>query len=159
MRIPHSRPQQEQQQGRRVLQQERQPDRGMLPPPGAQQLTSPHSPGQHTLTKQMTSLCLSAQAHSGELCSQQVCCPCSSGRSPHSFGCRVYSAGEAGPVIFCLHGAGYTGLTWSMLAARLKDRWGSAQLPHRAIQGASWHMLLQVPALQSTLGTFTVGFG
>ena len=109
-----------------MLQQKRQLHRKtLLSPPGAHQLISPRSPGQHISTKRMTSLCLSAQALSGELCSK--CCtnaaqPRSSGSRPHSFGCRVYSAGESGPVIFCLHGAGYTGLTWSMLAARLKDR-------------------------------------
>jgi len=33
---------------------------------------------------------------------------------------NVYSAGSAGPVLLCLHGGGYTGLTWSLVAAKLK---------------------------------------
>mmetsp|Transcript_17995 Transcript_17995/g.32030 ORF Transcript_17995/g.32030 Transcript_17995/m.32030 type:complete len:382 (-) Transcript_17995:19-1164(-) len=34
---------------------------------------------------------------------------------------RVYTAGSSGPVVFCLHGGGYTGLTWALFAKRLKD--------------------------------------
>lgn len=33
---------------------------------------------------------------------------------------RVYLAGTQGPVIFCLHGGGYSGLTWALLAKQLK---------------------------------------
>lgn len=33
---------------------------------------------------------------------------------------NVYTAGTSGPVIFCLHGGGYTGLTWSLVAKNLK---------------------------------------
>jgi len=33
---------------------------------------------------------------------------------------RVYTAGTSGPVVFCLHGGGYTGLTWALFAAHLK---------------------------------------
>ncbi|KAG2499014.1 hypothetical protein HYH03_003200 [Edaphochlamys debaryana] len=36
---------------------------------------------------------------------------------------NVYSAGEAGPVVLCVHGGGYSGLTWSLVAKRLKDRY------------------------------------
>uniref|UniRef100_A0A1B6D430 Protein phosphatase methylesterase 1 n=1 Tax=Clastoptera arizonana TaxID=38151 RepID=A0A1B6D430_9HEMI len=32
---------------------------------------------------------------------------------------RVYSAGEEGPVVFLLHGGGFSGLTWSLLAKKL----------------------------------------
>jgi hypothetical protein len=35
---------------------------------------------------------------------------------------RVYTAGSEGPVVFCIHGGGYTGLTWSLMAAHLKDK-------------------------------------
>ncbi|CAG9464918.1 unnamed protein product [Pedinophyceae sp. YPF-701] len=33
---------------------------------------------------------------------------------------RVYRAGDEGAVLFCLHGGGYTGLSWSLLARELK---------------------------------------
>eukprot|EP00232_Nephroselmis_pyriformis_P028452 CAMPEP_0182869002 /NCGR_PEP_ID=MMETSP0034_2-20130328/9658_1 /TAXON_ID=156128 /ORGANISM="Nephroselmis pyriformis, Strain CCMP717" /LENGTH=155 /DNA_ID=CAMNT_0025001437 /DNA_START=390 /DNA_END=854 /DNA_ORIENTATION=+ len=37
---------------------------------------------------------------------------------------RLYEAGPAGaPVILCLHGGGYTGLTWGLVAQRLKDKY------------------------------------
>jgi len=36
---------------------------------------------------------------------------------------NVYSTGpEDAPVVMCLHGAGYTGLTWSLVATRLKEK-------------------------------------
>ncbi|KAI3424160.1 hypothetical protein D9Q98_009519 [Chlorella vulgaris] len=35
---------------------------------------------------------------------------------------NVYTAGSSGPVLLCLHGGGYTGLSWSLLAQQLKDR-------------------------------------
>jgi hypothetical protein len=35
---------------------------------------------------------------------------------------RVYLAGSSGAVLFCLHGCGYTGLTWALVAAAVKDR-------------------------------------
>ena len=31
-------------------------------------------------------------------------------------------AGSSGAVLFCLHGCGYTGLTWAAVAAAVKDR-------------------------------------
>lgn len=34
----------------------------------------------------------------------------------------VYTAGSEGAVVLCLHGGGYTGLTWSLVAQRLKAR-------------------------------------
>jgi len=34
---------------------------------------------------------------------------------------NVYLAGSTGPVILCLHGGGYTGLTWAIMASLLKD--------------------------------------
>ena len=37
--------------------------------------------------------------------------------------CRVYLAGTTGPVVFCLHGGGYSGLTWALLAKPLKGRY------------------------------------
>ncbi len=33
---------------------------------------------------------------------------------------RVYLAGSKGAVLFCLHGGGYSGLTWALVAAALK---------------------------------------
>lgn len=36
---------------------------------------------------------------------------------------NVYSAGTKGAVLFLLHGAGYTGLTWSLVAKSLKDKY------------------------------------
>lgn len=33
---------------------------------------------------------------------------------------NVYYAGNQGPVLYCIHGGGYSGLTWAMLAAQLK---------------------------------------
>lgn len=33
---------------------------------------------------------------------------------------RIYQAGTEGPVVFCLHGGGYSGLTWALLAKQLK---------------------------------------
>ena len=40
--------------------------------------------------------------------------------------CRIYTAGAQGPVLFCLHGCGYTGLTWALVAAAVKDRCAAA---------------------------------
>jgi hypothetical protein len=34
----------------------------------------------------------------------------------------TYMAGTAGAVVFCLHGGGYTGLTWSLVAQQLKQQ-------------------------------------
>jgi protein phosphatase methylesterase 1 len=34
---------------------------------------------------------------------------------------NVYLAGSTGPVVLCLHGGGYTGLTWAIMASQLKD--------------------------------------
>ena len=44
--------------------------------------------------------------------------------------CRVYTAGSGSAVLFCLHGCGYTGLTWAAVAAAVKDR--SAQFCSQA---------------------------
>ncbi len=33
----------------------------------------------------------------------------------------MYTAGASGPVVLCVHGGGYTGLTWSLMAHKLKD--------------------------------------
>lgn len=38
---------------------------------------------------------------------------------------RVYMAGSGSAVLFCLHGCGYTGLTWAAVAAAVKDRFAS----------------------------------
>eukprot|EP01025_Chloroclados_australasicus_P032633 TRINITY_DN3306_c0_g2_i1.p1 TRINITY_DN3306_c0_g2~~TRINITY_DN3306_c0_g2_i1.p1 ORF type:complete len:384 (-),score=35.81 TRINITY_DN3306_c0_g2_i1:81-1115(-) len=35
---------------------------------------------------------------------------------------KIYCAGCEGPVIYCVHGGGYTGLTWALLAQNLKHR-------------------------------------
>jgi protein phosphatase methylesterase 1 len=35
---------------------------------------------------------------------------------------NAYSAGSAGAVVLCLHGGGYTGLTWSLVAQQLKQQ-------------------------------------
>lgn len=34
---------------------------------------------------------------------------------------NVYTAGSTGPVLFCIHGGGYTGLTWALIASRMKS--------------------------------------
>lgn len=34
---------------------------------------------------------------------------------------NVYLAGSTGPIVLCLHGGGYTGLTWAIMASQLKD--------------------------------------
>ncbi len=43
-----------------------------------------------------------------------------------SVACRgnftTYLAGDHGAVVFCLHGGGYTGLTWSLVAKQLKQQ-------------------------------------
>lgn len=39
---------------------------------------------------------------------------------------NVYTAGASGAVVLCLHGAGYTGLTWSLVAAALRGRCAAA---------------------------------
>eukprot|EP00878_Enallax_costatus_P021011 GHUV01022228.1.p1 GENE.GHUV01022228.1~~GHUV01022228.1.p1 ORF type:complete len:138 (+),score=11.03 GHUV01022228.1:249-662(+) len=36
---------------------------------------------------------------------------------------NAYTAGSGNAVVFCLHGGGYTGLTWSLVARQLKDRY------------------------------------
>lgn len=33
---------------------------------------------------------------------------------------NIYTAGSTGPVVLCLHGGGYSGLTWALVAARLR---------------------------------------
>lgn len=38
---------------------------------------------------------------------------------------NVYQAGDSGPVVLCLHGGGYTGLSWALFAQQLKDRQAS----------------------------------
>jgi protein phosphatase methylesterase 1 len=35
---------------------------------------------------------------------------------------NVYLAGSQGPIMYLIHGAGYTGLTWSLVAAALRDK-------------------------------------
>ncbi len=35
---------------------------------------------------------------------------------------NVYLAGTKGPIMLLVHGAGYTGLTWSLVAAALRDK-------------------------------------
>lgn len=45
---------------------------------------------------------------------------CASFRRRGSF--TTYQAGSAGAVVFCLHGGGYTGLTWSLVAKQLKQQ-------------------------------------
>lgn len=47
---------------------------------------------------------------------QEVHCP-ERGATFH-----VYTAGSSGPVVLCLHGGGYTGLSWALIARRLKDK-------------------------------------
>ncbi|KAG2439223.1 hypothetical protein HXX76_004585 [Chlamydomonas incerta] len=36
---------------------------------------------------------------------------------------NVYLAGDSGPVVMCIHGGGYSGLTWSLVAKKLKDKY------------------------------------
>ncbi|XP_066348971.1 uncharacterized protein [Miscanthus floridulus] len=35
---------------------------------------------------------------------------------------NVYTAGSEGPVVFCLHGGGYSGLSFALAASRMKDK-------------------------------------
>lgn len=35
---------------------------------------------------------------------------------------HVYSAGTQGPVVFCLHGGGYTGLSFALIAGKMKEK-------------------------------------
>eukprot|EP00884_Botryococcus_braunii_P014509 jgi/Botrbrau1/23059/Bobra.0243s0002.1 len=44
---------------------------------------------------------------------------------------NVYSAGEEGPVIFCLHALGYTGLSWALLAPFLKSKYRIVAMDQR----------------------------
>lgn len=53
-----------------------------------------------------------------------VCCP------SRNAVFNVYIAGSQGPVILCLHGGGYTGLSWSLVAARLL---ASSSVPCRVV--------------------------
>ena len=34
----------------------------------------------------------------------------------------VCGTGSSGPVVLCLHGGGYSGMSWALVAALLKDR-------------------------------------
>jgi uncharacterized membrane protein YgcG len=50
---------------------------------------------------------------------------CRSRSDAHAFrrgSFAVYTAGTKGAAVFCIHGGGYTGLTWSLVAQSLKDR-------------------------------------
>ena len=40
----------------------------------------------------------------------------------------MYQAGSSGPLVYCIHGGGYTGLTWALVASKLKDRQVSGSL-------------------------------
>lgn len=41
---------------------------------------------------------------------------------------NVYWTGPPdGAVVLCLHGAGYTGLTWSLVATKLKHKWAGRE--------------------------------
>ena len=55
----------------------------------------------------------SMQSGSHLCTSLKTYCPCSR---------RIYTAGKEGPILLCLHGGGYTGLTWAPLAKRVKKR-------------------------------------
>lgn len=65
----------------------------------------------------ITSTCLLHHAfptrHAGGLC-------LGDGRRGGTF--NVYCAGSSGPVVLAIHGAGYTGCTWSLVAANLKSK-------------------------------------
>lgn len=48
---------------------------------------------------------------------------------------NMYTAGVAGdnrPLLFCIHGGGYTGLTWALLAKKLSDKYSIAALDLRS---------------------------
>lgn len=47
---------------------------------------------------------------------------------------NVYEAGSSGPVLLCIHGGGYTGMSWALFASKLKDRCGSARRSTPAAQ-------------------------
>ncbi|GAB4813324.1 hypothetical protein N2152v2_000370 [Parachlorella kessleri] len=49
---------------------------------------------------------------------QQLTVDCPSRRAT----LNVYQAGSSGPVVLCLHGGGYTGLSWALFAQHLKGR-------------------------------------
>ena len=65
---------------------------------------------------------------------------------------RVYRAGDAGPRLLCVHGGGYTGLTWGPIAARLKstcqvfavDLRAHGELPPRIMAGPGGALALRV---------------
>jgi acetyl esterase/lipase len=49
---------------------------------------------------------------------------------------NVYIAGDHGPVVFCLHGAGYTGLTFALVAEELSREYViQLTMPSRAYYG------------------------
>ncbi|XP_068648307.1 uncharacterized protein [Aristolochia californica] len=45
---------------------------------------------------------------------------------------HVYSAGSEGPVVFCLHGGGYSGLSFALAASKMKEKARVAALDLRA---------------------------
>lgn len=60
----------------------------------------------------------------------------------------MYSTGpEDAAVVMCLHGAGYTGLTWSLVATRLKEKW-----VHTAACATATHH--QIPWLSVSARTY-----
>lgn len=48
---------------------------------------------------------------------------CLSIKGSRGWSTNVYTAGSSGPVVLCVHGCGYTGLTWSLVANCLKDKY------------------------------------
>ena len=51
---------------------------------------------------------------------------------------NVYVAGEKGPVVFCLHGAGYTGLTFALVAEELSTECASPSQQHCTFNVSIW---------------------
>lgn len=60
----------------------------------------------------------------------------------------MYTAGDKGAVVFCIHGGGYTSLTWSLVAQQLKDRCGA---PFAACCAALCWRAAQLAALDTPL--------
>lgn len=50
---------------------------------------------------------------------------------------NVYFKGDSGPVVFCLHGGGYTGLTWSLVAEQIAR---AVIAPAQALPAAVAHL-------------------
>ncbi|QDZ22779.1 protein phosphatase methylesterase [Chloropicon primus] len=58
-----------------------------------------------------------------------------SGKDGTKLSFNMYTTGEASedrPLVYCIHGGGYTGLTWALLAKKLRDKYTIAALDLRS---------------------------